>query len=512
MHGALANTLELLLIAAVVGLIAKRIRVHYSIALVVAGVAVSALRMVPVAQLDPEVVLQIFLPILLFEAAIATDAQRLRENLLPVVLLSVPGMLASVAVAGTVLHYGLVLDWPTALLLGSILATTDTIAVIAGFRRVRAPARLSTIVENESLFNDGTALVAFATILGVVHNGRFDFNRGIVDLMWVTAVGLGVGIVLGALAALLMRRTEDHLMEILITVVVAYGASLGAERLHASPILAVVASGIAMREVAWSGLSATGKVAIRSFWEVAAFGVNSVVFLLVGLQVDFPVLVRAAPAVGLGLLALTLGRAASIYPVLAPLRAGSQRVPLAWQHLLLWGNLKGSLSMALALSLPATLAQHDLLTAVVFGCALVTLTLQGLTLAPFARFLGLGSAGEGERRLEEEQARLLSARAAQTELDRLQRLGLVPHAVFQRMRAAYQGTIARSEKEMRDLLVLHSTEAARHTQALARRLLAVEKSALQDAVNAGFVREEIVVELMARIDRDLGEEPREGGS
>src|SRR6185295_7928270 len=154
--------------------------------------------------------------------------------------------------------------------------------------------------------------------------------------------------------------------------------------------------------------------AIRAFWEVAAFGVNSVVFLLVGLQVDFPALLHAAPAVGIGLLALTLGRAASIYPLLA-LLPGPLRVPLRWQHLLLWGNLKGSLSMALALSLPAALAHRELLTTIVFGCALVTLTVQGLSLARFARAMGLGRAGEGERRLEEEQARLLAARAAQTE-------------------------------------------------------------------------------------------------
>lgn len=507
MHGMLAIVVELLLIAAAVGLIARRIRVHYSIALVIAGVLVGASRLLPATHLDPEVVLQIFLPILLFEAAIATDAERLRQNLAPVVLLSVPGMLVSVGVAGAVLRYGLRLDWPIALLLGSILATTDTIAVIAGFRKVRAPARLSTIVENESLFNDGTALVAFSTILAVALTGRFDPARGLVELVWVTAAGLGIGIAIGALAALLMRNIDDHLMEILLTVVVAYAASLGAETLHASPILAVVAAGITTREVAWTGLSATGKVAIRAFWEVAAFGVNSIVFLLVGLQLDFPALVLAAPAVGFGLLALTLGRAASIYPLLALLRRGASRVPMAWQHLLLWGNLKGSLSMALALSLPAALAGRELLTAVVFGCALVTLTVQGLTLAPVARALGLGRAGKMEERLEEEQSRLLAARAAQTELDRLQRLGLVPHAVFQRMRAGYQGVIARSEKELRELLVVHSSEEARHTHAVTRRLLAVEKSALQDAINAGFVREEVVVELIANIDRRLGDEP-----
>ncbi len=510
MHGVLAIVLELLLIAAAVGLVAKRIRIHYSIALVLAGACVGASRLIPPIGLDPEIVLQVFLPILLFEAAIATDARRLRENLTPIVVLAVPGLLVSLFVVGAVLHFGLALHWPVALLLGSILSTTDTIAVMAGIRKVRTPARLTTIVENESLFNDGTALVAFTAILAVVVEGRFDATRSLSNLAWVIGVGLGFGAAVGSLVALLMKRAEDHLMEIMLTAVVAYSASLGAEQLHASPILAVVAAGITVRAVGWPGLAATGKVAISSFWEAAAFGVNSVVFLLVGLQVELRALAAAAPAVAWGLLALTLGRAASIYPLLALLR-GSARVPMKWQHLLLWANLKGSLSMALVLGLPAALHDRELLTVIVFGCALVTLTVQGLTLSRVALLLGLGRVSPAERRLEAEQARLLSARAGQAELDRLQHLGLVSQGVFQRMRAAYQGVIARSEKELRELLAQHTSEEARHTQAVRRRLLVVEKSALKDAANAGIVRDEVAADLTARIDRELAEPALDGG-
>ncbi|MBI3932090.1 MAG: cation:proton antiporter [Acidobacteria bacterium] len=507
MHGNLTVVLEILIVAATVGVLAKRLRVHYNIALVLAGVAVGASRLVPRVGLDPEIVLQVFLPILLFEAAIATDLRRLRENLGPVVLLSVPGMLASVGVGGAILRLGLALPWALALLLGSILATTDTIAVIGTFRKVRAPGRLATIVENDSLFNDGTALVAFATILAVVQEGRFDAGQRAAQLIWVTAAGLAVGVAVGFVASLLMRRTEDHLLEIMLTVLVTYGSALLAERIHASAVLAVVAAGITVGTVGWRGLAPTGKVAIRSFWEVAAFGVNSVVFLLVGLQVEFPALVAAAPAIGWGLVAATAGRAAAIYPFLALLHLRGEPVPLRWQHLLLWGNLKGSLSMALALSLPLSLHNRDLLVAVVFGCALVTLTVQGLSLAAVARRLGLGRPGAAELRLEEEQGRLLAARAGQTELDRLQHLGLLPMGVFQKLRAAYQGVVARSERRLRDLLVLHAQEETRHVQAVRRRLLVVEKSAIRDAVNAGILSEEVAAELSAGIDRELSELP-----
>src|SRR5688500_573184 len=152
---------------------------------------------VPRIALDPELVIQVFLPILLFEAAISTDLRRLRADMRLVVLLAGPGMLATVFVAGAILRYGLGVPALFALLLGAILATTDTIAVVATFRKVKAPPRLRTIVENESLFNDGTALVAFAAILAAIHQGRFEVTTGVTQLAWVTVVGIGIGVAAG---------------------------------------------------------------------------------------------------------------------------------------------------------------------------------------------------------------------------------------------------------------------------------------------------------------------------
>ncbi len=193
MQATLQTVLLLLIAAAVVGLLAKRLHVPDVIALVLAGVGLAALGGFPVIGLEPQVVLQVFLPILLFEAALAADAGRLRRDLVPVATLAGPGMLISVGVAGLLLNVGLGLPLPLALLLGAMLAATDTIAVIASFRRVRAPQRLSTLVESESLLNDGTALVAFSTLLAVVLQGSFEPSRGLLALAWVTLAGLGVG-------------------------------------------------------------------------------------------------------------------------------------------------------------------------------------------------------------------------------------------------------------------------------------------------------------------------------
>ena len=507
MHDGLTAVAALLLVAAAVGFVARRLGVHYNIALVVAGAALGAAR-APHIALDPEIVIQVFLPILLFEAAISTDLRRLRADMWPVVLLAVPGMLITVFVTGLVLRYGLELPMVVALLLGSILSATDTIAVVATFRKVKAPGRLRTIVENESLFNDGTALVAFATILAVMIEGKFEPASGITNLAWVTVLGIGIGAAAGWGAAQLVKLTDDHLMEILFTVVITYGSWVAAEAAHASPVLAVVTAGITMGSVGWEGMTPSGKVAIRSFWAVAAFGINSVLFLIIGLQFDFAALGAAGIAIAWGLLALTLGRMAAVYPILAALPKRA-RVPLSWQHLMVWGNLKGSLSMALALSLPADLEYRDLIASIVFGCAFVTLTVQGLTLAPMARRFGLGRGTGPERQIDENQGRLLAARAAQTELDRLQRLGVVPLGTFQRMRAGYQGAIARSERELRDLVSHARGEDSEHIAAVKRRLLEVEKAALQDAIGSGMIAEDVAEELVAELDRALAEAHRE---
>ncbi len=507
MQATLQTVLLLLIAAAVVGLLAKRLRVPDVIALVLVGVGLAAIGGFPAIGLEPQVVLQVFLPILLFEAALAADVGRLRRDLVPVATLAGPGLLISVGVAGLLLHAGLGLPLPLALLLGAMLAATDTIAVIASFRRVRAPQRLATLVESESLFNDGTALVAFTTLLAVVLQGSFDPSRGLLELAWVTLAGLGVGAAVGLLGSTLMHRTDDHLMEIMLTVIVTFGAALAAEAVHASPVLAVVAGGIVVGHWGWPGLSATGKVAIHSVWEVAAFGVNSVVFLLVGLQVELAQLLRALPDIGWGLLALTAGRAASIYLPLLVLRPAGWRVPFAWQHLLVWGNLKGSLSMALALSLPAALPERERLVAVVFGCALVTLTVQGLTLTPLLRLMGVGGAGAAEREIQLRQGELLAARAGQAELDRMQKLGLLPLGVFQRLRASYQGVAARSEREIRELLILNTREEERHGRSVRRRLLLVEKAALREAVGSGLLGPDVGDELLRRADAALAELP-----
>lgn len=503
MQALLTTALELVLLALLVGFVARRVRVHYNVALVVAGVLVGATHLMPPVALSADIVLQLFLPVLLLEAAISTDLRRLRDNLGPILLLALPGLVLTLLVAGGVLRATIGLPLGFGLLLGAILAPTDTIAVLSGFRSVGAPPRLKSLVENESLFNDGTGLVAYGAILAVLTGGAFAPAAIASNLFWVMVVGTVIGWAAGFGAALLARHAGDHLNTVVLTVALAYGAAQLAQAAQASAVLAVVAAGLSLRAHGWAVLPAPSRLAVRSFWEVAAFAVNSVVFLLVGMQVDGPALLAAAPAILWALVALFAGRAAGIYPLLALLRRSRLAVPLAWQHLLVWSNLKGSLSMAVALSLPADLPYRDLLVTVTFGCALITLTVQGLTLAGVARRLGVGHRDATEEELESHQGRLLAARAGQTELDRLQHLGLLALGDFQRLRAAYQQVIARSERGLRDLAAVREAGDSRRQRMLRRHLLLVEKSAVREAVGSGILAEDVGGSIARDIDHAL---------
>jgi CPA1 family monovalent cation:H+ antiporter len=509
---ALTVVLQLLVVAAAAGLASRRLNVHYNIVLVLAGVGLGATGLLPAVRLDPTVILHVFLPILIFEAAIATDLGRLRRDLPPVLVLAVPGILIIVAVSGTVFHYGLGLGWTVALLLGAVLSATDTISTLSTFRKVRVPARLTTIVENESIFNDGTALVAYATILGILTEGKFRAVATGLQLLWVVGAGLVVGLAVGWIASQLLKRIEEHLMEIMVTVLVSYGSWLLAGGVQASSVIAVVTAGITVGTVGWPGLTPAGKVAIRSVWEVAAFGVNSMVFLIIGLQMRPAALWAAWPAIAWGIVAVMTGRALAVYGGLGLVRlAGGRATPWSWQHLLAWANLKGSLAMILALGLPEDVPNRSLLVIVAFGCAIVTLTGLGLTLGPLARALGLSAPGEGELQVQEHQGRLLAARAAQAEVDRLQQLGLLPVGVFQRLRASYQGSVARSERQLRELLAAHPGEERAQLQWVRRHLLTVEKGALQGAVTSGILGEPVAAGLAEEVDRALSELDRVDG-
>jgi CPA1 family monovalent cation:H+ antiporter len=370
----------LLLVATGVALLSRQFRVPYVTGLVLAGLAIADLLPRRIG-LDSALILHLFLPILLFEAAINTDISRLRSTIKPITLLAGPGVVISSGITAVLLKFGLGLNWSPALLLGVILAITDTVSVIAVFKEVSVPARLTTIVEGESLFNDGIALVLFSLILQASSSGSLTLVHGIQELFVVILGGSLVGLTLGYLSTGLFTRSDDPLSSILLTVAVALGAFQLGHFLEVSGVVAVVISGLIIGNIGLSqSVPASSRITLFSFWQYAGFGVNTFIFLLIGLEINPLTLWKTLPAVLLAVVAYQMGRIFSVYPLLAAVRLFDRPIPLRWQHVLFLGNIKGSLSMALALSLPTALPGRGELIALVFGTVLLSLVGQGVSL------------------------------------------------------------------------------------------------------------------------------------
>jgi CPA1 family monovalent cation:H+ antiporter len=499
----------LLLVATGVALLSRWLRVPYVTGLVLAGLAITELLPQRIG-LNDSLILNLFLPILLFEAAINTDISRLRSTVKPVALLAGPGVVISAGVTAVLLKFGLGLAWIPALLAGVILAITDTVSVIAVFKEVPVPSRLSTIVEGESLFNDGVALVLFSLIVKVNAAGSLTILDGLQELFVVIVGGSLVGLAIGYLSTGLFIWSDEPFSSILLTVAVALGTFQIGHFLHVSGVVAVVVAGLIVGTIGLSSsVSASSRLTLLSFWEAVGFGVNSFIFLLIGLEVDLITLWRMLPAVLLAVLAYQVGRIVSVYPLLAIVRWFDRPIPWRWQHVLFLGNIKGSLSMALALSLPATLVGRSQLIALVFGTVLLSLLGQALSLPWLVKRLQLSHLSASRQQIEELQAQLMTAKAAQDELDSLLKSGVLPKSVYEEMRSAYQVRVAGAEKSLREIYnrrpdELDVTRGDRtKLDAIRRRLLLAEKGSLNEAMRKRILSEAIVQERLKKIDQQL---------
>jgi CPA1 family monovalent cation:H+ antiporter len=398
------STFVLLFTAATaVALVTRRLRIPYTVALVIAGAGLGALHLAPGIRLTRELLFAVFLPGLVFEASFHLHAADLRANRRAIFALAVPGILvaggatAAILVGGVDLtHLAPGFGWPHALVFGSLIAATDPIAVVALFKTLGAPRRLTVLVEGESLVNDGTAVVLFNVVYGIVAGGTVRTSWTAPALAFVIAlvVGVVVGAVVALVAGYVVGQIDDPMIEITLTVIAAYGSFGLAELLHGSGVIATVTAGVLCGTRAVPrGMKAETRAIVESFWDYIAFALNSIVFLLIGLQVHLGQLVGAWRSILLAFVAVTLGRAATVLPVSALLRGTAEHIPPRWNVVLVWGGLRGALSMVLALALPPDFPQRDTLVTLTFGVVLLSIVAQGLTAGPLLRALKLCAAG-----------------------------------------------------------------------------------------------------------------------
>jgi CPA1 family monovalent cation:H+ antiporter len=383
------NAALLLLIAVVVAILTQRLNLPYSVGLVAAGIGLAFLPFHNTIPLTKSLLFTVLLPPLIFQAAFYLDWSKLRRDLGVIVVLATLGVILSAGITTIGMHYLANWEWLSALVFGVLIAATDPVSVIATFKDAGARGRLVLLVEAESLFNDGTAAVFFAMALEMSAGRNPGPFRGLLQLFLTVGGSLFSGAAIAALALLLAGNTRDHLVEIALTTVAAYGSFLLAEQFHMSGVLATLSAGLTLGNLGTHGrLSERGKEAVQDFWEYAAFVANSLIFLLIGMHIamqNFRAIGAAAP---IAILLVTLGRAAAVYPCSALFLRSSQRVPAKQQHILFWGGLRGALALALALALPPDLPERETIIAISFAVVAFSIFVQGLTMKPLLKAAG----------------------------------------------------------------------------------------------------------------------------
>jgi Na+:H+ antiporter len=496
MRESLEQLLIVLSIGSLVAIGARRLSVPYNVALVVVGLLLVVFNIVPGTPMDPEVVLLVFLPILIFQGALSADAGSLRQAAKPILALAVPGVAVSLLATALIASWEIGLPFPVALLLGAVLSITDTVSVLLAFRSVRVPHRLAAIMEGESLFNDGTALVLVSVAAVVVIRGFVDVAELGRMLFIAIVIGSLLGVMFGMLATLILRRAPDDLTAVLASIVSAFATSLVTEHFHGSAVIAVVVSGVIIGHEMRAHLEPSRVLALTGFWEVAAFVANVWLFLLVGIQLSGEILLREAWPIVLAVIALHIGRAVAVYGTFGVLGLTGERTPKRWQHVMVFGNIKGALSMAAVLALPANVPYRERLIAIVFGVTLVTLVTQALPFRHFLRWLGVGVGLEDEV-AEECRAVLIGARRAQAELDNLLSAGLLSRHDHAAQWAEFQRDIIDAERQLR------TAGQDSHAHVALPAVLAARKAAILDAARRGLITDRTAARHVAVLDEHI---------
>lgn len=526
--GSVLTLAVLLGVVLLVAVVTKYVRLPYTVALVLAGLALAVAGGPFRVPLTEDLILTVFLPALLFEAAYNLPWARLRAELRTINALAIPGVLVSTGVVAGVVHLA-GLPLPAAVLFGALISATDPVSVLATFRQLGTDRRLSIIVEGESLFNDGTALVVFRLVLGVVVGGAVSVAGTAAAFAVSIAGGLALGLAVGYLVAQLTRRVDDYLVEFSGTLLVTYTLFILAEETHvgalgvqlgASPVIAVVAYGLVMGNYASrESMSPATRIAMHETWELVGFLANSFIFLLIGLEVplaafratDLPLIAAAIAGVLAARVAIVYGLTALVNLRVAPAR----RLPLRFIHVINWGGLRGAVALAAALSIPASVAERGTLLLLTFSVVLFSLLVQGLTIRPLVAWVGL-KPRQSEHLLafERLQGQIVAVQAARRSLRGMLDAGEVGQGVYDDLADAYGRRASALADDLAGLHVTADELREEQTRVAQRKALQAEKAALLSLRTRGVLTDGVYRTLTADADLRLLalEAPGEGQS
>lgn len=498
-------------VATAVAMLVRWLKVPYTVALVVTGLVLGSTHSIEPPHLSKDLLYSLFLPGLLYEAAFHLEFRDFWKNKIAIHALAIPGVIAAIALTAVILtpivnalkfaegfslQYGLVF--------AALIAATDPIAVVGLFKTLGVPKRLRILIEGESLLNDGTAIVFFTMILGIVTSGTFSLSSVVIDFAKVVGMGIVIGGAIGYSISKVIQKIDDPLIEITLTVISAYGSFIAAEHFHYSGVIATVIAGMLSGSyAARTGMSPSTRIAVETFWEYIAFAFNSIIFLLIGFEVSITTLLASWKPILVAFLAVLIARTIVVYLSSATLRLTKETIPWNWCAILTWGGLRGSLSMVLALGLAVNFPYRELLINMTFGVVILSIIIQGLTMSPLLRKLQVLATAETQKVYDLERANLRAASAALKEVERMIGDRVAHIDLLESLKAEYKSKQEQSEKAIRELHI--ETNQLRETELCTtkRHLLLVEKDVLMQAFHDGFISQDAMDKSLEDINAKL---------
>jgi monovalent cation/hydrogen antiporter len=513
MHGVEILLVVLLVAVAGLGTLSRLIGVPYPIVLVIGGLMLGFAPGIPEVELDPDLVLVIFLPPLLYSAAFFASLRDLKADLRVISMLAV-GLVIATAAAVAVVAHELIdgLPWAAAFALGAIVAPTDPVAATQVARRLGVPRRTINVLEGESLINDASALVLYKIAVGAIGTGAFSLAEAGLRFVGGAAGGVAIGLAVAVAIREVRRRLDDPPVEITISLLSGYAAYVPAEALHVSGVIAAVTAGVALGW--WAPTLASPLVRQQAFalWSLLTFLLNALLFVLIGLQLPTILedLSGESPSFLLGVaaaVAVVVTGTRIAWVMLVPLvirvldRRESQRERRSsWRTRMVvaWAGMRGSVSLAAALALPADTPQRDLLVFVTFAIILSTLVFQGLTLPALIRRLGV-HADEDDDAREELRARLTATQAALTRIEELAAEDWTREDTIERMERMYAYRRRRLKARAGKIEDDGYEDRSVSYQRIVREVLEAQRAAIVGLRNEGVISNDV----MHRIEREL---------
>ena len=491
----------LLLIASGVAVAARRLRVPYTVGLVIIGLVITLFNPQQV-EFTPQIIMLLLVPPLVFEAAFHIRFDDLRRDFWLILLLAVPGVILTTLLVGWLISWGTGLALKAALVFGALIAATDPVAVVALFRRLGAPRRLQDLLESESLINDGTAIVMFGLMLSAALVGGFDLRQGISQFVTVAGGGIVVGLIFGLSISQFTKRIDDPLVETALTTVLAFGSYLLAETFHVSGVLAVVVAGVISGNTSRETMSASTRLVVYNFWEYAAFIANSFVFLLIGLTIDLNILFENWQAIAWAIIASLVARFVSTYGF----SLFGREISAKWKHILFWGGLRGAITLALALSLPEEgifIAERGRLQAMAFGVVLFTLLVQGFSMDWLMKRLKLVVRSAAQDEYELRHARFVAGRASYDHLRRRSQEGMISEHTWQKLSFLMKKKNDVLMEEVKQVMTSEPDVEAEELDTAYREALRAQRTALTGLLHDGVITEDTYSKLIGEVDEAL---------